>query len=53
MVRRYAPLSSEHLAAYVDRLSSLKVVGLVRGKGLRFGYVPTNEEGLHLCKPLN
>ena len=27
MVRKYAHLSSEHLAQYVDRLSGLKVVG--------------------------
>jgi hypothetical protein len=26
MVRRYAHLSSDHLAEYVDRLSGLKVV---------------------------
>ena len=27
MVRKYAHFSSEHLAAYVDRLSGLKAVG--------------------------
>jgi len=27
MVRRYAHLSSEHLAGYVDRLSALRAVG--------------------------
>jgi len=27
MVRKYAHLSSEHLAVYVDRLSGLKAVG--------------------------
>ena len=37
MVRKYAHLSSEHLASYVDRLSSLKAVDSEPGKMATFG----------------
>ncbi len=44
MVRRYAHLSTVHLAEYVDRLSSLRLVGSegVATIGLRAG----NEKGV-------
>jgi hypothetical protein len=52
MVRKYAHLSSEHLAGYVDRMSGgLKVVP--QTKGVRFSYSAANEKGLHSCKPLS
>jgi integrase len=37
MVRKYAHLSSEHLTEYVDRLSSLKLVGKDSGEVATIG----------------
>ena len=56
MVRRYAHLSTDHLAEYVERMSgTLKVVSAEAksGKVLRFSYVAINGKGPHRCKPLS
>ena len=50
MVQRYAHLSTEHLASYVDKVSGLQALRLVGGKAVTMGHdlvtLAENEKGL-------